>query len=103
MRGGVPGFRRAGIFGGWLGINSLFTGGAFRFGGSDEGGGQLFVKDEEEFHPLAFAGERVGAITLVHGAIQFLVRFLERGRRGERIVEIGERGGGTRTVPVRSA
>ena len=30
---------------------------------------------------------------LVHGAIQFLVCFLERGRHGERIVEIGERGG----------
>ena len=54
--------------------------GAFprRFRGGDERGGELFVKGEEVFHPVPVAGERLGPVTAVHRAVQFLVRLEQR-------------------------
>ena len=56
--------------------------------------GELFVKGKKEFHALAVGVERFGAIAFLHGAIQFGVGAEQFGRHGERIVKVGECGGG---------
>lgn len=66
----------------------------FCFGGGEQGGGKFFVEREKEFDALAVGLEFFRAIAEVNGAIQFRVRLGERGRHGERVVKVGERGGG---------
>jgi hypothetical protein len=50
---------------------SAFAG---RFGGGDQRGGERFIAGKELFHPVPVAGERLGPVTAVHGAVQALVR-----------------------------
>src|SRR5664279_3388319 len=54
-------------------------------------GRQLFVEAEKVFHALALAGEGLGAVTQIHGPIQFRMGFDQRGRHRERVIQIRQR------------
>ena len=71
----------------WLGFS-----GALFLGGGEEGGREFFVEGEEVFDALAVVVEGLRAIAEVDGAVEFGVGFDERGRHGQRIVEVGEGG-----------
>jgi len=58
-----------------------------------ERGGEFFVELEEELHALAVGMEGFGAVTFLHGAIQFGMGLDEFGRHGERVVKVGESAG----------
>ena len=66
--------------------------GAGLFGDGEERGGEFFVEREEVFDALAVVVEGLRAIAEVDGAVEFGVGFDERGRHGQRIVEVGEGG-----------
>lgn len=58
--------------------------------GSGEGGGEFFVEGEEEFNPFAVAVEGFLAVAKLNGAVEFGMGFLQCGRHGQGIVQIGE-------------
>jgi hypothetical protein len=51
------------------------------------------LKTKEIFHSLAVGLKGFGAVTFLHGAIQFRVGLHQFGRHGERIVKVGQRAG----------
>ena len=53
--------------------------------------GELLVALEQEFHALRVAGEGGFAVAGVHGAVERLMGFDQRGRHRERVVEVGQR------------
>ena len=61
------------------------------FGGGEQGHGEFFIEGEEVFDALAVVFERLRAVTAVHGAVEGGVGFDQRGRHGQRIVEVGQR------------
>ena len=63
--------------------NSLIATTFFGFGGGQKGRGEFFVEGKKEFHALAVGVKFFWAVAEVNGAIQFRVRFGERGRHGE--------------------
>jgi len=52
--------------------------------------GELLVAFKQEFHPLCVVGEGGFAVAGVYGAVEGLMGFDQRGRHGERVVEVGE-------------
>ena len=61
-----------------------------RLGGGEERGGERFVEGKVVFHPVPVAGERLGPVTAVHGAVQLLVGLEQRRGHRQRVVEIGQ-------------
>ena len=52
--------------------------------------GELLVALEQKLHALRVAGERGLAVAGIHGAVEGLMGFDQRGRHRERVVEVGE-------------
>ena len=52
--------------------------------------GELLVALEQELNTLRIAGEGGFTVAGIHGAVEGLVGFDQRGRHGERVVEVGE-------------
>ena len=72
--------------------NNLLLAPALCFGGGQQGRGEFFVKGKQKFHALAVGLEFFRAVAEVHGAVQGGMGLGERGRHGERVVKVGERG-----------
>lgn len=64
------------------------------FGGGEQGGSEFLVEGEEVFDALAVVVEGLRTVAEVNGPVKRGVSFDERGRHGERVVEVGERGVG---------
>ena len=62
--------------------------------------GELLVEGEEELDALAVAGEGLGAVATLNGAVEPLVGVNEFCGHGKRIVELGERGVGIERASV---
>lgn len=55
---------------------------------------KLLVAHEQEGDPLGLGLEALDVIGRVHGAVELLMGRKEHGRHGERVVEVGQGGGG---------
>lgn len=55
---------------------------------------ELLIAGEQEGDPLGLGLEALNAVSCVHGAVELLMGLEQNGRHGERIVEIGQGGGG---------
>src|ERR1035441_4732084 len=63
----------------------------FWLGPGQQRGGQLLVKAEKVLHPLALAGEGLGAVAQIHRPIQLRMGFDQRRRHRERVIQIRQR------------
>jgi hypothetical protein len=54
----------------------------------------FFIQIEKILNTLGFIGERLGAVAMVYGFIEFLVGLYQRRGHGQRIVQIGETAAG---------
>ena len=58
-----------------------------RFGGGDQRGGELLVEGEEVFDAVVVAEEWFGPVTAIHGAVESLMRFQQRSRHHQWVIE----------------